>query len=125
MPNMSLRTPVVWSEACLEHDPKGEVWVGVTIEGTEVAERARVIRRSLEAAGAPVTDAVPHDDSVLGSVHDHGLLEWLQTCVSQWQADGFPTNPGQDRVVPYVFPTAAMLGGMPLRGPAAVHGRAG
>lgn len=125
MPNMTLRTPVVWSEACLRHEPKGEVWVGVTIEGTEIPERARVIRAALEAAGAPVAEAIDHDDVVLDAVHDRGLVDWLQNSMDEWQADGFPTNPGQDRVVPYVFPTAAMLAGMPLRLPPAVHGRAG
>jgi acetoin utilization deacetylase AcuC-like enzyme len=125
MPNMTLRTPMVWSEACLLHEPKGEVWVGVPIEGTEIAERARVIRGALESAGAPVVQAQPHDDTVLDAVHDRGLVEWLKGSVDEWERDGFPTTPGQDRVVPYVFPTSAMLGGMPLRRPAAVHGRAG
>jgi len=122
---MSLRTPVVWSDACLLHEPKGEVWVGVTIEGTEIAARAEVIRAALEAAGAPVAAASPHDDTVLDAVHDPGLTEWLRTCTTDWARDGFPSNPGQNRVVPYVFPTAAMLGGMPLRTPVAVNGRAG
>src|SRR5215203_3378305 len=125
MPNMTVRTPVVWSEACLKHDPKGEVWVGVTIEGTEVPERSRVIRAAFEGAGALVTDAVAHDDTVLQAVHDQGLLDWLQNSLPEWEADGFPTDPGQDHVVPYVFPTEAMLRGIPLRRPPAVHGRAG
>jgi acetoin utilization deacetylase AcuC-like enzyme len=125
MPNMTLRTPVVWSDACLLHDPKGEVWVGVTIEGTEIAARAEVIRAALEEAGAPVAPASAHDDTVLNEVHDRGLIEWLSTCTADWERDGFPTNPGQDRVVPYVFPTEAMLKGMPLRSPVAVNGRAG
>jgi acetoin utilization deacetylase AcuC-like enzyme len=125
MPRMALRTPMVWSESCLLHQPKGEVWVGVTIDGTEVPARAEVIRAALEASGAPVTEATSHDDHVLDLVHDRELLEWLRTCTDEWERDGFPTNPGQDRVVPYVFPTAAMLDGMPLRSPVAVHGRAG
>ena len=50
---MSLRTPVVWSDSSLLHEPKGEVWVGVTIEGTEVRARAEVIR-----AGERVSDVV-------------------------------------------------------------------
>ncbi|HEX5018171.1 MAG TPA: histone deacetylase family protein [Actinomycetes bacterium] len=125
MPNMTLRTPMVWSEACLLHEPKGEVWVGVTIEGTEVPERARVIRSAMEAAGAPVEESREHGDDVLDAVHDRGLIDWLRGSVEEWERDGFPTNPGQDRVVPYVFPTAGMLSGMPLRRPVAVHGRAG
>ena len=125
MPNMTLRTPLVWSEACLRHEPKGEVWVGVTIEGTEIPERATVIRSALETAGASLTVASPYDDSVLNDVHDHSLLAWLQGANEEWEQDGFATNPGQDRVVPYVFPTGAMLAGLPVRRPPAVHGRAG
>lgn len=122
---MSLRTPVVWSDECLLHDPKGEVWVGVTIEGTEVRARAEVIRSALESAGATITHASGHDDSVLDAVHDPALVEWLRTSLPEWEDAGFPTNPGQDQVVPYVFPTEAMLQGMPLRSPSGVHGRAG
>jgi acetoin utilization deacetylase AcuC-like enzyme len=122
---MSLRSPVVWSDACLLHDPKGEVWVGVTIEGTEVRARAEAIRSALEAAGADVGEASAHDDAVLEVVHDPALLHWLRTCVTEWQDAGYPDDPGQDRVVPYVFPTDALLAGMPLRSPVAVHGRAG
>ena len=125
MPNMAVSAPTVWSDACLLHEPKGEVWVGVTIEGTEVAERARVIRAALEDAGSPVSPATPHDDAVLDAVHDRALVDWLQGAASEWERDGFPADPGQDRVVPYVFPTEAMLAGMPVRRPAAVHGRAG
>jgi acetoin utilization deacetylase AcuC-like enzyme len=122
---MSLRTPVVWSDSSLLHEPKGEVWVGVTIEGTEVRARAEVIRAALEAAGADVTEASAHDDAVLDVVHDPALVHWLRTCVPEWQDAGYPVDPGQDRVVPYVFPTEAMLSGMPLRSPVAVHARAG
>ncbi len=125
MPNMTLRTPVVWSDTCLLHDPKGEVWVGIPIEGTEVAARAEVIVAALREAGASVSLAVPHDDQVLHEVHDPELVEWMRTCSDEWQRGDYATNPGQERVVPYVFPTDAMLDGMPLRSPAAVHGRAG
>ena len=73
MPTMKLRTPVVWSDACLRHDPKGEVWVGVTIEGTEIATRAEVIRAALEEAGAPVAAASAHDDTL---ARHHELLDF-------------------------------------------------
>jgi acetoin utilization deacetylase AcuC-like enzyme len=125
MPNMTLRTPVVWSDTCLLHDPKGEVWVGVPIEGTEVAARAEVIVAALRDAGASVSEAAAHDDRVLNEVHDPALVEWMRTCSDEWQRGTYATDPGQERVVPYVFPTDAMLGGMPLRAPTAVHGRAG
>ncbi len=122
---MALRTPVVWSDTCLEHKPSGEVWVGVTIAGSELPERATVIRQCLAQAGAPQVDASPHDDAVLRRVHDAGMLHFLEHGLDEWVAAGFPDDPGQDRVVPYVFPTEALLSGLPLRLPAAVHGRAG
>jgi acetoin utilization deacetylase AcuC-like enzyme len=125
MPNMPLQTPVVWSDACLRHQPKGEVWVGVTIEGTEVPERANVIRKTLEAAGADIVTATEHSDDVLLSVHSPELVDWMRSSSQEWDAAGFPEEPGQDRVVPYVFPTNAFLDGMPMRRPTAVHGRAG
>ena len=118
-------TALVWTAACLRHDPAAEIWVGVRTPGTEVAQRATTIRDALLAAGAPLVDAEPHDDTVLELVHDRALLEHLRTVYEQWQAAGYPTDPGQDRVVPYVFPTAGLLGGLPLRAPAAVHARAG
>ena len=63
---------------------------------------------------------------VLRRVHDPALLDHLRTrATTTGSAAGFPTDPGQDRVVPYVFPTAALLGGLPLREPTAVHARAG
>lgn len=125
MPLVRLTTPVIWSADCLLHAPKGEVWVGVSIEGTEVAERASTIRASLIAAGAPEVKAVAHDDAGLLAVHDERLVNWLQNSYDEWLKSGLIDDPGQDRVVPYVFPTAAMLSGLPLRPPVAVHGRAG
>jgi acetoin utilization deacetylase AcuC-like enzyme len=58
-------------------------------------------------------------------VHDPGLVEHLATIWADWHAGGYVTEYGRDRVVPYVFPTAAMLAGLPLRSPAATHGRVG
>jgi acetoin utilization deacetylase AcuC-like enzyme len=118
-------TPLVWSPDCVRHDPRAEIWVGVRTVGTEVAERATTIRDAVLAAGAPLVEAAPHDDDVLGRVHDPALLEHLRTVYGQWVAAGFPADPGQDRVVPYVFPTEGMLAGLPLRSPTAVHARAG
>jgi acetoin utilization deacetylase AcuC-like enzyme len=72
-----------------------------------------------------VAGARPHDVHALYSVHDPGLVEHLATIWADWQAGGYVTEYGRDRVVPYVFPTAAMLAGLPLRSPAATHGRVG
>ena len=120
-----LDIPVVWHEDCLRHQPAGEVWLGVREDGTEVPERARVILRALTRAGAPVVAAQAHDPAALLAVHDPALVEHLRTVWADWEARGYPADHGRDRVVPYVFPTAAMLAGLPARVPAAVHGRVG
>jgi acetoin utilization deacetylase AcuC-like enzyme len=117
--------PVVWSEDCLRHEPDGEVWLGVWEPGTEVPERASVILAALTAAGAAITPARPHSDEPLLAVHDAELIEHLATIWADWQAGGYVSQHGRTRVVPYVFPTKGLLGGLPMRSPAAVHGRVG
>jgi acetoin utilization deacetylase AcuC-like enzyme len=117
--------PVVWHEDCLLHEPGGEVWLGQRDEGTEVPDRARVILAALTAAGAPVRPTGPHDPDALLAVHDGALIRHLSTIWADWEAAGYPAEYGRDRVVPYVFPTAAMLGEMPARLPAAVHAQTG
>src|SRR5512142_627618 len=121
----SLPVPVVWSEQCLRHEPGGEVWLGVKDVGTEVPERALVLREALAAAGAPEVPAAAHGDEVLRAVHDPALLAHLAGVWAEWERAGFPAEYGRDRVVPYVFPTEGMLAGLPVRMPPAVHGRAG
>jgi acetoin utilization deacetylase AcuC-like enzyme len=122
---MSLPVPVVWSEDCLRHEPGGEVWLGQRDEGTEVPARARVLRDALTGAGAPLVAAAGYDDEVLRAVHDPLLIDHLAGLWPAWEQAGFPGRWGRDRAVPYVFPTAGMLAGLPVRTPAAIHGRAG
>ncbi len=117
--------PVVWSEDCLLHRPAGEVWLGLREDGTEVPERAMVILRTLTDAGAPVLPAAPHDAAALHAVHDQALIDHLATIWADWEAGRYPADYGRDRVVPYVFPTAAMLAGLPARRPAATHAQVG
>ena len=120
-----LAVPVVWSEDCLRHEPGGEVWLGVRDQGTEVPARALVLRDALAAAGAPIVPARPHGDEILRAVHDARLLDHLAGVWAAWENEGYPAQYGRDRVVPYVFPTPGMLGGLEPRIPPAVHGRAG
>jgi len=122
---MSLPVPVVWSEACLRHEPRDEVWLGVPEPGTEVPARALVLRDALRAAGAPIVAAQEHGDEILRAVHDAKLLDHLATIWADWTAGGYPAEYGRDRVVPYVFPTPGLLAGLPMRSPPAAHGRAG
>jgi acetoin utilization deacetylase AcuC-like enzyme len=120
-----LGVPVVWSEDCLRHDPGGEVWLGQRDQGTELPERALVILETLRAAGARVLPADRHEPADLHSVHDPALVDHLATIWASWEAAGYVSEYGRDRVVPYLFPTAAMLAGIPASPPAAVHGRVG
>jgi len=120
-----LRIPVVWSQDCLLHEPGGEVWLGLREAGTEVPERAEAILRALRDAGAPVLPARRHEIADLHAVHHPGLVRHLASIWADWEAGGYVSEHGRDRVVPYVFPTAAMLAGLPARPPAAAHGRVG
>jgi len=122
---MRLTMPVVSDPRCRRHEPLAELWLGVRTPGTEVPERVDVIEAALAAAGVPVRPAVGHDDDVLRRVHDPAMLDHLATIWDDWVGAGLPEDPGQDRVVPYVFPTAELLAGLPARLPAAVHARAG
>ena len=117
--------PVVWSDVCLSHDPAGEIWLGTHTPGTEVADRLTVIRDRLVAADYPIVPATPHADDAITAVHDAELVAFLRTAWSTWSAAGYPDREGANRVVPYLFPTAGLLGGLPLRQPAAIHARTG
>jgi acetoin utilization deacetylase AcuC-like enzyme len=117
--------PVVWSEQCLRHEPAGEVWLGVWETGTEVPERATVLLAELTRAGGEVISARPHGDDALLAVHQEDLVNHLASIWDRWEAGGYVAEYGRTRVVPYVFPTAGLLAGLPARVPAAVHGEVG
>jgi acetoin utilization deacetylase AcuC-like enzyme len=91
--------PIVWDERCRLHEPAAEIFVGVRTPGTEVPARADAL---LEALGHTVP-AEPHGDELLLAVHDPALVDYLATAWGSWEAAGLPGDPGQDRVVPYVF----------------------
>lgn len=115
--------PVVWSPETRRHLPRHEVWVGVPTPGTEVPERVDVILDAL--AGHPRHDATPHGDALLERVHAHDLLAFLEGAAREWAAAPYEELVGQDRVVPYFFPTPALIAGMEPSPPAALHARAG
>src|SRR5690348_4359754 len=122
---MSLDVTMVWSPDVTLHVPGAEIWVGVRTPGTEVPRRADVLRAALRDAGAREVDASSHADDVLDAVHDPAMTGWLREAWNLWVSAGFDRDPGQDRVVPYMFATPAMLDGLPAREPVAVHARAG
>jgi acetoin utilization deacetylase AcuC-like enzyme len=122
---MSLAMPVVWSESCRLHDPGGEIWVGVRTEGTEVAARVDAVRDSLLRNGARIVEAESHPDESLLRVHDDSLLSYLASAWEEWSAAGLPEDPGQDRVVPYVFAHVSLTSGRPPHIPAATWAKPG
>ena len=91
--------PIVWDERCRLHEPGAEVFVGLATPGTEVPARAD----ALLAALGDTVPAKPHDDEVLLQVHDRELVAYLESAWESWNAAGIPDDPGQRRVVPYVF----------------------
>ncbi len=107
------------------HEPNAEIWVGVRTPGTEVPGRVPAIRSTLESLGADLAPPTGYDDEVLRSVHAPELLDWLASAAERWAAGPYAAEVGQDRVVPYVFPTRGFLQGLPLREPVATHAAAG
>ena len=101
---VALAMPVVWSDRHRLHEPGGEVWVGVRTPGTELPERAERIREALAAAGAAFVEAQTQPDDGALAIHDAALVAYLARAWEDWDAAGLPVDPGQDRVVPYLFP---------------------
>ena len=62
---------------------------------------------------------------MLEAVHDEELLAFLEGASSAWARGPYAELVGQDRVVPYFFPTAALLAGMEPSPPAALHAQTG
>ncbi len=117
--------PVVWTDRHRLHEPKGEVWLGVWIEGTEVPARGDRIRAALAEAHASFIEPNHYDDGPFEAVHDPDFLSFLATAYDDWVAGGYLEEPGQDRVVPYVFPLPQLTPGRAPRKPAAASARTG
>ena len=80
---------------------------------------------ALRAAGHDLVEATPQPDDALVAVHEPDLLEFLRTASDRWAAGPYRDLVGQERVVPYLFPTPAMTAGLPARPAVAVHADAG
>jgi acetoin utilization deacetylase AcuC-like enzyme len=99
--------------------------MGVSMPSPDVVERVDAIRTWLIGAGHPEVTAGDPEPAALAAVHSASMIQHLRTIHDAWVVGGYATNPGQDRVVPTVFPTDGMLGGLPVRRPTAAHARAG
>jgi acetoin utilization deacetylase AcuC-like enzyme len=105
------------------HDPRHEVWVGAATPAVETAARVDAILAAL--ADLPRSEAIGHDDAVLEAVHDPGLLAFLAEAADAWERGPYADLVGQERVVPYFFPTPALLAGMEPTPPVALHAQTG
>ena len=116
---MALSIPLVWSDDHRLHEPGAEIWVGVRTPAAETAGRADAIRTALVGAGAEVVAATAHDDAAIEAVHDAVLLGFLAYRLERVGSRRLPDDPGQDRVVPYIFPHPGLMGGLepPCRRP--------
>ncbi len=117
--------PVVWSDRHRLHEPGGEVWVGIRTPGTELPARAERIRESLTEDGARFVAAAGQPDAAVLAVHDPSLVAYLASAWGDWTVAGLTEDPGQDRVVPYVFLHPGLLSDRPPGIPAATTARAG
>jgi len=120
-----LSISIVWNESCLLHAPAAVIWVGGRILDDELPERATIIRDALVAEGAAVVVAEAHADAAVTAVHNADLVEFLRDAYAGWVAAGLPDHPGQDIVVPYLFPTPALLGAVTPHRPESVEARTG
>ncbi len=122
---LALAMPVLWSDRHRLHEPGGEVWVGVRTPGTEIPERAERIRSELERRDARIVAAAEHPDDVALRLHDPALTAYLESAWDDWEAAGLTADPGQDRIVPYVFAHPGLLGDLGPAVPTAASARAG
>jgi acetoin utilization deacetylase AcuC-like enzyme len=107
----------VWSDGYFAHDANWLVWAGVRLPGDEEADRAEILRSELERAEVTMIPAEEHDRSLIESVHEPAMLDYLEHAHEQWVEAGYPTDPGSDRVVPYAFAHPAAFAAYPPRHP--------
>ena len=82
---------VVYTPAHLGHDITLETFMGEAIPANEVAERAEIIRRALEADGGFETIApTEHGETPITAVHDPGLLRFLEVAWSEVRRQALP-----------------------------------
>jgi acetoin utilization deacetylase AcuC-like enzyme len=81
----------------------------VAIKGTEVAERLDLIRDAVLAAGGEIREPLAYDDEAFLAVHTPDFLDFMRTAWARWEESSYPADPGQDRVVPYVFPSRQLI----------------
>lgn len=114
---------VVYSPDHIHHDIPEATWVGVSIPTDEAPARVDAILEHL--GDHDLTEAVAHDDTVLDRVHDPAMTRYMANAYRDWEAAGYPDDPGQPYVTAYAFPSPKLTGNRPFRMPASPAARAG
>jgi acetoin utilization deacetylase AcuC-like enzyme len=120
---------VVYSPRHLAHDIDTETYMGVGVPANEVAERAERIRTALEADGGfSIVSPTDHGEAPISSVHEPGLVRFLETAWSELRAQNVP----RAFLSADTYPNRAMFEGMSpeavgriAREPRQIGGRAG
>lgn len=112
-----MSTPVVYPERHGLHSADTGTWVGVTIPSEEVPARVETIVATLRSSGHEIINAHAHDDVILKTVHDEGMVEYMRGAYQAWVEWGYLDDPGQPQVTAYAFPTERFLSSLPLRFP--------
>jgi acetoin utilization deacetylase AcuC-like enzyme len=100
---------VVYSPAHLGHDVVSETYMGLAVPANEVAERAEIIRTTLEAdAGFALEPPTEHGTEPILAVHDPGLLRYLEEAWSDARAWSI----GRASLIADTYPTFRMFEGM-------------
>jgi len=100
---------VVYSPAHLAHDVVTETVLGAAIPANEVAERAELIRRALQADGGFVLESpTEHGTEPILAVHDPGLLRFLEEAWPAARAQSIP----RPSLIADSFPTFRLFEGM-------------
>ena len=120
---------VVYTPAHLGHDITVETFMGEAIPANEVAERAEIIRRALEADGGfEIVAPTDHGETPITAVHDEGLVRFLEVAWSEVRRQALP----RAYLSADTYPNRAMFEGMSadavarlVREPEHAAGRAG
>jgi acetoin utilization deacetylase AcuC-like enzyme len=100
---------VVYSPAHLAHDVTFETYLGQPIPANEVAERAEIIRSSLEADGGfTFVDPTEHGEAPITAVHDPGLVRFLEGAWAEAERERID----RPYLVADTYPTFRMFEGM-------------
>jgi acetoin utilization deacetylase AcuC-like enzyme len=119
---------VVYSSAHLAHQLTFETVMGQQVPANEVAERAEIIRATLEADGGfEMVDPIEHGTDPILAVHDAGLLRFLEGAWPEMRRQGIE----RQALIPEALSVGGLFEGfgadseLLIREPRAISGRAG